>query len=348
MKSNLFKLSTILFTVITSVSCGNNTTSENSAYSTNTENISSENISSNDYYSSESESSSSEETSSISNSKQDVSLIAPSGSPLLAISSYLYENKNVKYEVSNGSDPLVSAFSTSSHDIIVAPINLGLNFYNKTSKYVLFETIVWGNLYVVSRNPMENLEDLNNKTLTIFGTNQTPDILMNTFSKEYNLTYDVNRVDSVENANSLFLAKQTDYIISAEPSLSKVKEKCNNEKLYIIDLQEEWKKMTQKSSYPQAGVFVKKDKVNDLKDELNKIKSNINSINDDLDYQVSCAMETPLKSLGENTIKSALPNCHIGIDENQKDAIKYYFEKLLDLGLEKTFGEKLPDEAFYI
>lgn len=336
MKSNLFKLSTILFTVITTVSCGNTVTSEN--------------ISSNNSYSSESESSSKEEISSESEEKNEISLIAPSGSPLLAISSYLYENKNVKYEVSNGSDPLVSAFSTSSHDIIVAPINLGLNFYNKTSKYVLFETIVWGNLYVVSRNPIENLKDLNNKTLTIFGTNQTPDILMKTFSNEYNLTYDVNRVDSVENANSLFLAKQTDYIISAEPSLSKVKEKCdtNNEKLYIIDLQEEWKKMTQKSSYPQAGVFVKKDKVNDLKDELNKIKSNINSINDDLDYQVSCAMETPLKSLGENIIKSALPNCHIGIDANQKEAIKYYFEKLSDLGLEKTFGEKLPDEAFYI
>lgn len=277
---------------------------------------------------------------------QEVSLIAPSGTPLLAMSTYLYENENVKYEVANGSDPLIAAFSSSSHDIIVAPTNLGLNFYNKTSKYVLFETIVWGNLYVASRNPIESFSDLNGKTITLFGTNQTPDILMRTLSAENNITYEVNRVDSVENANALFLQNNAEYVISAEPSLSKIKEKVEN--LYVLDLQEEWKKMTKTSSYPQASVFVNKEKVASLKDELEKIKNEILTIEEDLEYTSNCALETPLSTLGKNTIKSAIPNCHIGIDENKKEAISFYFEKLLELNLGATFGDKLPDENFYI
>lgn len=285
---------------------------------------------------------------SISENKEDVevSLLAPSGTPLLAMSNYITENELVKYEVAKGSDPLIAAFTSKSHDIIVAPINLGANFYNKTGNYVLFETIVWGNLYVVSHNPISSFSDLNNKDITIFGTNQTPDIIMKTLASENNITYNKDLVSDVELANEKFASGLCDYAVSAEPSLSKLKQTV--EDLYVLDLQAEWQKITGSSSYPQAAVFVNKDKVDSLSYELEKIETSINTILDDLDYSTSCALKTPLKFLGETTIKSALPNSHIGIEENQKEAIEFYFNKLFTLELGNTFGGKLPDENFYL
>ena len=277
---------------------------------------------------------------------KEVSLIAPSGTPLLAMSKYIHENSYVNYTFAKGADPLTAAFSSKSHDIIVAPINLGANFYNKTGNYVLFETIVWGNLYVVSRNPITSFKELDKKEITIFGTNQTPDIVMKTLAAENEIEYTKNLVSDVEVANEEFLGGHCEYAVSAEPNLSVLKQKIDN--LYVLDLQDEWQKITGSSSYPQASVFVNKDKVEELQVELDKIETSINTILDDIDYSTSCAMQTQLKGLGEEAIKSALPNSHIGIEENQKDAIEFYFNKLFDLGLGKTFGDKLPDENFYL
>ena len=278
---------------------------------------------------------------------EKINILAPSGTPLLAISPYLHENKNnINYSVADGPDGLAPAFSSGSHDIIVAPINLGANVYSKNQKYVLFETIVWGNLYVVSNNKMNSFLDLKDKTITLFGTNQTPDIIMKSLARENNIEYETVRLDSVENVNSYFMQNKAEYIVSAEPSLSVLKSKKPN--LQVLDLQEEWKKITGNYSYPQAGIFVLKEKAQTLKTELLKMKNNILTILDDVDYSAECALETPLKKLGKEALKTALPNSHIGINENQKEAIEFYFNKLLDLELGHTIGNCIPDENFYL
>ena len=56
-------------------------------------------------------------------SNKTVSIIAPSGTPALALTTY-FTKENVNYEFVGGSDPLVSAFTNATHDIIVAPVNL--------------------------------------------------------------------------------------------------------------------------------------------------------------------------------------------------------------------------------
>ncbi len=277
----------------------------------------------------------------------ELSIIVPTGTPLLGMSTYLANNDKLKTDVVSGAEGLSAAFTSESKDIIVAPVNLGANMYSKTGKYVLFETFVWGNLYVASKNPISSFADLQDKKIAIFGTNQTPDIVMKTLAKVNNVTYEKMLTESVESSTALFKQGQVEYFVGAEPSLSKVK--ATTEGLYTLDLQEEWKKITGSSSYPQAGIFVKKSETDRLKNELKEMKKCINDITKDLDYTASCAMkQETLSKLGEETIKTALPNCHFGIDPKQKEAIEFYFNKLIELDLGKTFGGVIPNEDFYL
>lgn len=275
-----------------------------------------------------------------------LSMMIPTGTPLFGLSTYLDRNEKIGLEVVEGGDALTAAFAKKEKDIIVAPINVGANMYSKNKSYKLFETIVWGNLYVASRYEITSFSDIANKKIAVFGTNQTPDIIMNTLCSTYNISFEKQLTDSVNSSASMFLQGQVDYFVAAEPSLSKLKLKNT---IYTLDLQEEWKKITSSSSYPQAGVFVREDRVNSLKGELTELKKCVKNLLKDPSHTVSCALkQESLATLGEETLKNALPNCHFGIDENQKSAIEFYFNKLTELNLEKTFGGVLPSEDFYI
>ena len=65
----------------------------------------------------------------------EVKLIVPNGTPYLAVAGLL-ENNNINIEVVSGPANLQSALVSGSCDIVIAPINLGVNLYNKrNSKY---------------------------------------------------------------------------------------------------------------------------------------------------------------------------------------------------------------------
>ena len=59
------------------------------------------------------------------------------------------------------------------------------------------------------------------------------------------------------------------------------------------------------------------------------------------------AIDENLNKIGLETLQKAIPNCNLRIDENQIDAISYYCQKVIDLGIGQTVGGKLPDEGFY-
>lgn len=298
---------------------------------------------------SQTSSNSEKESSSISNAnKEKIDIILPTGSPLFGMSTYLHENSdNLNVEVVNGSDGLMSEFAKGDKDIIVAPINLGANMYAKNQKYQLFETFVWGNLYVASTHQITSFSDLQGKTIAVFGINQIPDIVMNTLAKANNVTFEKYTTDSVEDSTTAFLQKEVEYFVGAEPSLSKFKSSSDN--IYTLDLQSEWEKISGIASYPQAAIFVNKEKTNELKSELLNIRKCINDLLTDVDYTVECAMkQNTLSKLGSDVLKLALPNCHFGINSNQKSAIEFYFNKIIDLGLGKNIGGGLPNDEFYI
>ncbi len=281
-----------------------------------------------------------------------VSVIMPTGTPALGLATYALEATNdgsAKVEIVAGSDPLLAAFASKSHDIIVAPVNLGAKMYQTYGDYILYKTFVWGNLYLASKAPLNSIEELNNKTVVVFGKNSTPDIVFKAILKNNpELNVNLEYVTDVSEANTMLVSGKAEIIISAEPSLSKLKSKFN---LSIIDLQLVWEKMTGNASYPQAGIFVKKEEVNRkyMKDALAKMKDAIalTITNPTITAEAAVNIHTSFASLGKETLISAIPNCHYQLLESDKEAVNYYLQMMIDLGFGKQMGEVMPDDEFF-
>lgn len=284
-----------------------------------------------------------------SKSNYQVSIIVPSGTPSLGISSFIYENRDsVQYEIVSGSDPLVSAFLNKKHNIIIAPVNLGAKMYKNNGNYQLYKTFVWGNTYIASKNSISNITDLEEKKVVAFGENSTPGIVLKSLLKYYEVTCEISYVDDVAAANMLLMSGKADIILTAEPSLSKINKQQN---LFILDLQTLWKEMTGKYSYPQAAIFVNKDHVKDevVKDYLEKMLISIDGTkNSEIVAKHAVEIDESFMKLGEETLINAIPRCHYALYDDDKEAIEFYFEKLDELGLSAMYGGSLPDEAFYL
>lgn len=282
-----------------------------------------------------------------------LSLIMPSGTPSLALATYAKEGKDrgkLEYEIVAGSDPLVAAFTSASHDVIVAPVNLGAKLYKTYGNYCLYKTIVWGNVYLASKGTLSSLSDLNGKTVTCFGKNSTPDIVLQAILKnhpEINVT--VEYVADVAEANTALATNKAEIIVSAEPSLTKLKDKFG---LSIIDLQTEWEKMTGNASYPQAAIFVKKEiaKHSFVKEELQKMVNAVVATNESPSTTASIAVgiHASFETLGVDTLTASIPYCHFQVLDTDKEAVNYYLQMMMDLGFGKQMGESLPDDDFYL
>jgi NitT/TauT family transport system substrate-binding protein len=276
-----------------------------------------------------------------------ISMMVPFGSPQLA-TLYLENNKDhYDVDIVSGPDMLISAFSSLSHDVIIAPTNLGARLYQSGSPYQLLASIVWGNFYIVSLNvDLDSITDLNQKSITVFGQNQTSDIIIKYIIESLNLDVTIDYVDSVSTALGMLISNQSDIIMIAEPSLSVLRQTQSN--LNIIDLQDVYQSITGTSSYPQAGVFVHKD----------LSKSKINRLKADLDASIALVNQNPelagllaetLKvGLSAQVIESAIPNSHLNYvsAQDSKSAIITYFELILSLN-PNLIGGQLPDDGFY-
>lgn len=287
-----------------------------------------------------------------SNHQKKVSVIVPTGTPSLGIAAAIQDPSLVDVNIVSGSDGLVAGFTNANYDIIVAPVNLGVKFYNTAAnfEYQLYQTIVWGNYFLASTQDItiNQFSDLDSQTLLVFGKNSTPDVVVRTLIAHYNINVNLEYVDDVSTANAYLKTGKAKIIVSAEPSLTKI---SFNSSFNTYDLQKEWASVTGSYSFPQAGIFVKKS----LKDDqnviniLNKMISSVemaNSIPNQL-VQIAVSVDENLDKIGLEVLQKAIAKCNLRIDANQKDAIDYYCQKVIDLGIGQTVGGKLPDELFY-
>lgn len=281
--------------------------------------------------------------------KDELSIIMPTGTPALALSEFAMTNDYVNAEVVAGSDSLVAAFTSKSHDVIVAPVNLGAKMYSVYQEYVLYKTFVWGNLYLASKGTLNSFKDLDGKTVVAFGKNSTPDIVMQALLKHHSdISVTVEYVSDVSEANTLLASGKAEIVVTAEPAISNLKSKFN---LSIIDLQDEWAKMTGNESYPQAGIFVRKSITGKkyIKDALVAMKEAVLNANLNPSNCASHAvnLHASFATLGVDTLVSAIPNCHYQILESDKEAVNYYLQMMIDLGFSKQMGGSLPVDEFY-
>lgn len=284
--------------------------------------------------------------------EEKISVIVPSGTPTLGISNALDEHADIfDYNVVAGSDALAAAFTNANYDIIVAPVNLGAKFYNSLNnfKYVFYQTIVGGCFYLVTSEDITELSEINDKEITVFGENSTPDVIIRSLISYYNLNVKINYVNDVAEANSTLISGKSKIIVSAQPSISKFNA---SGKYNVIDLQAEWKKISNSTyAIPQAGIFVKADKVNDknVQNGLKYIEESLllSTSNPELLASSGIKIDEALNKIGVTTLINAIPKCNFVTTKDNKAEVEFYLNKLIELGLGKTMGGKLPGEDFY-
>lgn len=285
---------------------------------------------------------------------ESLSVIVPNGAPALSqieIESDMSKQDAPPYEIDTvyGADPLVSAFGSESHDIIIAPTNLGAKLFKEAeAPYQFAGTVTWGNLYLSSINPLEGFEDLDGKSIIAFGKNATPDIVLQAVleSLEFEETPEITYVESVDGALARLSEDSDAVALTAEPALSAFELK--NESLNSLDLQEAWKNLVSDEPYPQAGVFVHTDMTHAQVDGyLQALKESAQMVNDDYERvgELAGTLDYPFP---KDLMESIIPRSHIEFKsaEASKNSLISYFNVIRSFN-PALIGETLPETAFY-
>lgn len=279
-------------------------------------------------------------------SKSDqIKIMAPQGSPELAVT-YLKSHVDYHVDVVIGADLLLAAFSSQTHDVIIAPTHLGAKLYASNFDYIMLGVVVFGNYYFASQSQQLNdLTDINGKEVVIFGQNQTSDIivkhLFNHFEVEANITY----VDSVATANAMLILSPELIILTAEPSLSTLIRSYPN--LEILSLDPYYQRL-EGQTYPQASVFVKTS-LSDAtmkKIELNFIEATT-KLNDDVNVSADFAIKQGL-NMEKDVLTSAIPRSHIEYHNayESKVLIETYLSMIYVMNKALVINPQ-PDDTFY-
>lgn len=235
---------------------------------------------------------------------------APEGTPALAIARLITDNKsisgkNVNYKIVNPSN-IAKEMQAGLSDLVIMPVNAGATLINKGADYKLVSVAVDGSLYLVGKIGKSEtattltIEDIKGKRIACIGQQGVPGLVFRYILKENN----INIVDSPKNVpeNSVYVQyasdgtqaraavenDSVDYAVVGEPAATtfKIKFGFNAQ----MDLQAEYKKVSGKETYPQAGIFVKSSLASDaafmdalftaLKASKEWVKNNPQSVND--------------------------------------------------------------------
>ena len=281
--------------------------------------------------------------------KEEIKVIVPAGAPALA-QVYIENDPNLRLkELSidrvDGADPLVAAFTSGSHDIIFAPINLGVKMYNAGMDYVFLGTVVFGNYYFATTGNEElTLESLSNRKIVLFGKNQVAGIMAEYILNANNLLNMENiiYVNSVSEAQAELVKDNSVVILTAEPSLSVLRTKVANVK--SVSLLDEYGN----TKYPQAGVFVKKDLSKNILTQYEiKLKDSINKLNNSKEEMAEIAVNLGY-GFPKQALINAIPNANISFSKarNQKAELEAFLNILMGVN-PNLIGGKLPDDGFY-
>lgn len=234
---------------------------------------------------------------------------APEGTPALAIARLITDNKsisgkNVNYKIVNPSN-IAKEMQAGLSDLVIMPVNAGATLINKGADYKLVSVAVDGSLYLVGKIGKSDtaktltIDDIKDKKIACIGQQGVPGLVFRYILKANNISI----VDSPENvtANSVYIKYASDgmqaraavengsvdYAVVGEPAATTFKTKGFNAQM---DLQAEYKKVSGKETYPQAGIFVKSKLASDeafmtelfnaLKASKEWVKNNPQSVND--------------------------------------------------------------------
>lgn len=272
-----------------------------------------------------------------------LSLLVPSGAPFLSVAGIAEETKT---EVTVGPDLLPVAFTKGEKDFIIAPITIGAKLYNlKQSNYQLQAVLGWSNLYLLSRTPITDVQDLEGEEVLAFAEHATPGIMLSFATKDIdlNLTY----FKTVSDVVGPFLARQYDTVLMSEPLLSKVIAE-SNEPLHIFDLQS----IDTLPQIAQFGLFVSPEADQPkVADYLSKLATNISELNTSAPTYVDRIIDLDVQftNLGKEVLVASIPRLDLAYVSGSaaKTVVNDFFSYLVAAD-PLIIGDHVVDGAFYV
>lgn len=276
--------------------------------------------------------------------ENEISVIAPMGTPYLALGGLL-EEENVKIDGVQGADPLKAALVAGEYDVVVAPINLAAQLFNKgNSKYVIDAYITMNNAYIVtdSSNKLDSISDLEGQNVVGFGQTGIPGSVLKKVYADNNL--DVNLIDfSLASSSAVYAAYaggsiDAKYVLMSEPEISKLV--INNKKdIKTLDLTS-----ILGVDVPQACILVNpnSEKQDDINNFLKLVDKNIKSLNENPEKYADLIipLDRSFEAMTKDVIVRSIPLTNIVYKKatSNKSAI----ENILSI-----LGVGLPSEEFY-
>ena len=292
----------------------------------------------------------------------NVKVLMPQGIPSVALGNLLDDEKT-NFTIVDGPSVLSAELMKGDYDVIVAPIVLGAQLYTKgTLNYKLKAILTEGNTFLVCKETkkINSLKELEGKKIAAYGENTAPDIAFKAALAVNGV--DITKVEIVyENSvsdvlsNRFLIDDSIDFILSAEPIISKIKTVLLNKvgNIEVYDLQEALNSTAE--FIPQAGIYVKKDANEKSIDKfLDKVESNVKSLKDNTEDYVAKLFDyegeyaTVFSSLGEQVILTSIPNSSIVYKnaKQNKNTLDKYFE-MINTYNNKILSGKTIDEYFY-
>jgi len=272
--------------------------------------------------------------------EEEVQIIVPQGNPYIAVGNLVGE-ENIKIESVNGAEGVKAALVANNSDIVIAPLNLGVQLYNNgNSKYVLDSVIALGNTYIISKKgvSLTSLKDLEGKTILAYSKGGTPDVVLQYVLAENNVNVEIEYQKSITEVVPFFIQGNYDYVLAAEPVITNLQVNKKIE-LNILNLQDYTEK-----TIMQAAIFVNpnSEKQASIKAVIQKIEKNINDMNKDAsEYaQKIITKDVYFSDLGVDILSKSIPNSNLDFVNAKKN--KAMVEDYLTM-----IGLKLPNEEFY-
>ena len=276
--------------------------------------------------------------------ENEVTIITPYGTPFLALGGLLNE-ENVKIDAVNGADGIKTALVKGEYDVVVAPINLASQLYNKgNSKYVIDAVITMNNAYIVTakENKLDSINDLKNEKISAFGASGIPGNVLKTLYKNNNL--DESLIDfSLASSSAVYAAYakntlEAKYVLMSEPEISKLV--VNDKKdIKTLDLTKELG-----IDVPQACILVNpnSEKQEDINSLLKIVESNVKRLNKNPEKYADeiLPLDRTFEAMTKEVIVRSIPLTNIVY--KKASSFKSEIENILTI-----LGVANPNEEFY-
>ena len=281
-----------------------------------------------------------------------ITVVAPQGAPAVAVANIAVDDKD-NYSFINANN-ISEQFTANDKDIIIAPVNAGAKLYKAgKSTYKLGAVVTWGNLYFATRRTdVTSIDDLADKTVTLFGENTINASLARHVLIGKNISANYTYVGSAEDTKNLLASDANAIVMTAEPALTAVSNQLKQQNITVTSfaISELYKEVSENSEFTQAALFIKADTIENHKKKLDefltKVKESCDLVASDVEKTANNVI-----ALGNTGLPSALPVLKVALP---KCNIKYVSAADAKGALEKTvaiddaqFGGANPSDDFY-